>query len=415
MPDFWFVTNDSSLTLDASGQATYTYTAIPLNYSDSAKLTYDGISEVPGLSATLSNTTINMGDVVTFQVKAATSTAPGTYQITLIANSGSTTRTSTTFLIVPITSIRLSTASLNFGSIQVGQQSAPQTVTMTNFGQSAVSITNIGVGAGFSESNNCPASLGPGGQCTIAVVFAPEEPITYSGDLVITDSDPTSPQQVALTGIGLGSARVTLSAYYIGFGGQIFGTTSAPQDITLTNTGTVPYVINSITFTGNQGSDFAQTNNCGSSVPVGGSCTISLTFTPESLKLCSGTMVISDNTMNGQTTAALTGTGLTSVKVSPLYISFPAEPVGHSAPPQAVTLQNLGNALSVTGISFTGADPKDFTQTNTCGSSVPAGGSCTITITFTPRAQGSRSATLEIADDDPTSPQSVSLKGTGKS
>ena len=117
------------------------YTAVPLDYSDPAKLTYDGISEVPGLSATLSETTMNMGDIVTFQVKAATSTAPGTYQITLIANSGSTTRTSTFFLIVPITSIRLSTASLNFGSVQVGQKSAPQTVTMTNFGQSAVSIT----------------------------------------------------------------------------------------------------------------------------------------------------------------------------------------------------------------------------------------------------------------------------------
>jgi len=401
--------------LDASGQATYTYTAIPLNYSDSAKLTYDGISEVPGLSATLSKTTINMGDVVTFQVKAAASTAPGTYQVTVIANSGNTTRTSTTFLTVPTTSIRLSTASLNFGSLQVGQQSAPQTVTMTNFGKSAVSITNIGVGAGFSQSNNCPQSLAPGGQCAITIVFQPGEPITYNSNLLITDSDPASPQEVALTGVGLADARVKLSAYYVGFGGQIFGTTSAAQDITLTNTGSVPYVINSITFTGNQGPDFAQMNNCGSSVPVGGSCVISLTFTPESLDLCSGTMVISDNTVNGETTAALTGTGLTSVKVTPLNLTFPSEPVGHAAPPQTVTLQNLGNALSITGITFSGADPKDFAQTNTCGTSVPADSSCTITITFTPRAQGSRTATMEIADDDPTSPQSVYLKGTGKS
>jgi hypothetical protein len=280
MPDFWFTDNAPSATLDPSGQATYMYTATPLDYSQPANLTIDGISEVPGLSSTLSETTMNMGDIVTFQVQGATSTAPGTYQVTLVANSGSITRTSTVYVTVPTTSIRLSAVSLNFGSLQVGQKSAPQTVTMTNFGKSAISVTAIGVGVGFAESNNCPKSLAPGGQCAINVTFAPVGPLVYNGDLVIVDSDPTSPQQVTLTGTGIGVAQITLSAYTVMFGSEIFGVTSTAQNLTLTNTGSIPYVINSISFNGAQGTDFAQTNTCGSGVPVGGTCIISLTFTP---------------------------------------------------------------------------------------------------------------------------------------
>jgi hypothetical protein len=416
MPDFWFVTSDPSLTLDASGQATYTYAAIPLDYSDSANLTYDGISEVPGLSATFSAPTVNMNGTVAFQIKAATNTVPGTYQVTVIANSGSNTRTSTTYLTVPTTSIRLSTVSLSFGSIQVGQQSAPQTVTMNNFGTSAVSITSIAIAeAGFSQTNNCGGSLAPGGQCTISIVFQPHAGLPYNTDLLITDSDPASPQIVALTGTGLAVAQITMSSYYISFGAQIFGVTSAAKNVTLTNIGTIPYVINSITFTGSQGSDFAETNNCGSSVPVGGTCVFNLTFTPETLEQCSGTMVISDNTISGETTLTLKGIGITSVKVTPLNLTFPGEPVGQSAPPKTVTLQNLGNALSIGGITLGGADPGDFTETNTCGTSVPANSSCTITVTFTPQAEGNRSATMDISDDDPTSPQSVNLQGLGRS
>jgi hypothetical protein len=415
MPDFWFINNNPTLTLDASGQAVSNFTSVPLDFTQQANLTYDGISEVPGLSAQLSETTMNMGDVVTFQANAATSTAPGTYQVTLLANSGSTTRTSTFFLTVPTTSLRLSTTTLNFGNVQVGQQSSPQTVTMTNFGQSPIAISRILVGVGFSQTNNCPASLPPNVQCAINVVFTPPGGVAYNAELSIVDADPTSPQEVALTGAGLAVAQVTLSSHAVSFGSEIFGVTSAPQNITLTNTGTIAYVINSIAFTGNQGSDFAQTNTCGSSVPVGGSCTISLTFTPDSLSTCSGTMIISDNTMHGETTALLSGIGVTSVKVSPTSITFATEPVGFPSPALSVTLQNLGNTLSVTGITFGGTNPGDFTETDNCTGGVPANSSCTITITFTPQAQGARTAVMQIADGDPTSPQSVTLRGTGES
>jgi len=103
-----------------------------------------------------------------------------------------------------------------------------------------------------------------------------------------------------------------------------------------------------------------------------------------------------------------------SVKVSPTSLIFGTVLLGQSSASQTVTLQNLGNTLNISAITITGADPNDFTQTNTCGNSVPADGSCTITVTFTPQAAGSRAATLEITDDDPSA-QGAYLKGTGKS
>jgi hypothetical protein len=79
-------------------------------------------------------------------------------------------------------------------------------------------------------------------------------------------------------------------------------------------------------------------------------------------------------------------------------------------------LTNTGNAsLSVTSISVSGTNASDFTQTNTCGSSVAAGANCTISVTFKPAATGTRSANLSVADSATGSPQTLSLSGTGSS
>jgi hypothetical protein len=58
-----------------------------------------------------------------------------------------------------------------------------------------------------------------------------------------------------------------------------------------------------------------------------------------------------------------------------------------------------------------GADPQDFAETNTCGTSVAAGAHCSISVTFKPTAAGSRSATVAITDNAAGSPQSIILDG----
>ncbi|HEY3971917.1 MAG TPA: hypothetical protein VGM18_02875 [Candidatus Sulfotelmatobacter sp.] len=98
--DYWFTIDHNLLTVNPGKSVTYNLTLTPLNFSGTVNLTLDGISEVNGLSATLSATTIKSSGTSALTVTAGTNTAPGTYSITIIANSGSITRTITTQLTV---------------------------------------------------------------------------------------------------------------------------------------------------------------------------------------------------------------------------------------------------------------------------------------------------------------------------
>ena len=83
---------------------------------------------------------------------------------------------------------------------------------------------------------------------------------------------------------------------------------------------------------------------------------------------------------------------------------------GTTSAAQSLTLTNTGSApLTISSIAING----DFAQTNACGTSVAAGASCTITVTFTPTAAGTRSAMVTITDNATDSPHTVALSGTG--
>lgn len=100
---------------------------------------------------------------------------------------------------------RLSTTSLNFSTVRVGQ-SRTKNVTLSNPGKTALSITSIGItGADpgdFTQSNNCPGSLAAGKSCTISVTFKPTATGPRSAQLTVIDNAQTSPQNVALSGKG---------------------------------------------------------------------------------------------------------------------------------------------------------------------------------------------------------------------
>ena len=101
------------------------------------------------------------------------------------------------------------------------------------------------------------------------------------------------------------------------------------------------------------------------------------------------------------------------IALSPSGLTFAPQLVNTSSAPQTITLDNGDAPLTITSISVTGADTGDFTQTNDCGNSQPAGGKCTISVTFMPTASGVRSASLTIVDSAPGSPHVANLSGTG--
>jgi Abnormal spindle-like microcephaly-assoc'd, ASPM-SPD-2-Hydin len=87
---------------------------------------------------------------------------------------------------------------------------------------------------------------------------------------------------------------------------------------------------------------------------------------------------------------------------------------GGASSAQVFTLTN-SSGVSLTGLAVTiaGADPLDFSQTNTCGSSLAASATCNINVVFNPTNAGTRSATLQVTDSDPSSPQTAALSGFG--
>jgi hypothetical protein len=95
----------------------------------------------------------------------------------------------------------------------------------------------------------------------------------------------------------------------VNFGNQIHGTSSTPQNITVTNVGSTAVSITGIAITGPQASSFSQTNNCGTSLAGGAACTIAVTFTPPSTGVSNGTIGVSDNGGGNQQTVRLSGTG----------------------------------------------------------------------------------------------------------
>jgi fibronectin type 3 domain-containing protein len=109
---------------------------------------------------------------------------------------------------------------------------------------------------------------------------------------------------------------VSLTPTNVNFGLQNNGTTSAPMPISVTNKGNVALAITSVTITGPQSGDFAQTNNCGSPVAAGSSCTINVTFTPITGGSRAATATITDNAPGSPHTVPLAGTG-SGLAISP--------------------------------------------------------------------------------------------------
>ncbi|MGA2610109.1 MAG: choice-of-anchor D domain-containing protein [Terriglobia bacterium] len=320
------------------------------------------------------------------------------------ASSPQTVPLSGTGVLLPAPNV--SPTSLSFNNQLVGTTSTPQPVTVTNTGTLALSITRVGISSGWTQSNNCLPSIPADASCTINVSFQPIAGGFQTGTLTLTDLALDSPQTVSLSGTGVVPV-VSLSATSLSFPAQTVSTPSAPQALTLTNTGTAALTPLTITTSG----DFAQTNNCAGSVAAGAGCTISVTFTPTAPGNRTGTLTLTDNALNSPQRVSLSGTGVVPVvSLSATSLSFPGQTVSTPSPPQTLTLTNTGAGV-LTPLTITTIG--DFAQTNTCAGSVAASGSCTISVTFTPTASGNRTGTLTLTDNASNSPQKVSLSGTG--
>jgi hypothetical protein len=208
------------------------------------------------------------------------------------------------------------TPSLNFGTQPVGQTTT-QSAVLTNTGNIALSVSyqisafSTFLNTSYSVPNGLCATIAPGTSCSIPVSFTPSAGGPLAATLSISDNAVNFAQSVSLTGVGAAPA-VTLSTTQINFGSQDVGTTSAGLPITLTNSGSVALAISSIATSADQlpeSQDFSEKNNCGASVAVGASCTITVYFSPSVTQQEDGELLITDNAPDSPQGVSLMGTG----------------------------------------------------------------------------------------------------------
>jgi FG-GAP-like repeat/Abnormal spindle-like microcephaly-assoc'd, ASPM-SPD-2-Hydin len=284
--------------------------------------------------------------------------------------------------------------SLSFPSRGVGTSSSAQTVTISNPSAASFNISSVAASGPFTQTNNCPATLAPGQNCTINVTFSPTATGSATGAITLTDTTHASPQAIPLTGTGVNGAFLQFGPKTLTFASTQLGTTATAQSVSLSNNGNATLSITNIGITGANAANFHESGTCGSSLAAGAACTISVTFAPTTDGASNATLTITDGAPGSPHTVRLSGTGVVPhVSLSATSLSFSAAQIGNSSVAQSVALSNTGSgSLTITGISSSG----DFAQTNNCGTSLAPAGSCQISVTFTPTATGSRSGTLTV-------------------
>jgi methionine-rich copper-binding protein CopC len=321
--------------------------------------------------------------------------------------------------------VALAPASLAFGNVVENTTSAAKSLTFTNYQPTPVTLSSIAAPAPFAIApggNACSVStpVAANSSCTVYVTYAPTGvgPAPTSS-LTVQYNSSTGPQSLSSTLTGSGVPPVATDEGLLFFGNAILG-----QPITktfrFTNYQTVPTTITSISGLSGAFSINATKTTCAVSpatVPAGGYCIMGITFTPTTLGAQAGSVTLNNTSSIPAVSVNLTGTGTSPVSLSQTGMTFEAHTEGTSDPAQTSKLTNLQSVpLNISSATIIGADPGDFAVTSTCPtapSSLPAGMNCSFSVTFTPTASGSRTATLSIVQDATTAPLTISLIGPG--
>lgn len=299
---------------------------------------------------------------------------------------------------------------LTFPDTYLGVDSAAVPVTVTNNTANPVSIRGIFLYLDFKQSNDCGQVLAAFSSCTINITFRPiGNGLRRAALYLYTDVRP-SPFQVSVSGNALSGPVLTMSPTALNFPNTLVGSTSNPQLVRLSNTGSAPFNITSIT---SPQPSFLITTNCPVTLARRASCSATVRFAPQNAQSYNSTLNIADTAPGNPHSVSLAGTGLAGrprVSLSQTSISYGSVVLGFSAGPVQVVLTNTGSGnLTFSQIRLLG----DYQQTNDCPGSLAPNTSCNFFLTFSPRFNGTRKGVLQILTNAPSSPNYVKLDGTG--
>lgn len=396
-------TSAQNITVENSSSVNITINSVAASGSYSETDNCTGATLTAGQSCSIS---VTFDPTVTGSIPGAITlndTAGGSPQIVPLTGTG----------LLPLTF----SANLTFPAVNVGSSDPPQNMTLTNNQKTAVTYTYSTSGDYSAVGNGtspCNGTLAAGSKCTFGVTFTPSMDGTIKGNLTVT---PAGGNIIAagMTGSGENGSTgpLTFTPVSLSFG-NIPLTTSSSKTVTVKNTGATTLTLTSITGSGYFTVVPSGTTPCGSSLAAGKSCTVTATFTPVVAGSTLGGVTVVDSSSVSPQIQDATGTGVLDITLSPSSISFGTVTDGSASGVSVVTVvNNMSTAVPINSVVASG----DFLSvpggSPQCGASVPANSSCTLGVEFAPTFVGSITGALTVNYGAGSSPQTVSLSGTG--
>ena len=336
----------------------------------------------------------------------------------------------------PLTS---GTSTVSFAPSPLGK-AVPLTFTIKNTGTTNLTVgdlildgTNIG---DYTVTTPPDTTVSPAGNTTFVVTFNPSAGGLRTATLHIPSDDPTNTLfNIALEGKGTvplisvyqpaGTALTSGNSTPVDFLGSPVGT-GVDKSFTIKNSGQADLTVGTLTIDGLNNADFKVTSPAAATVAAGDTVTFTVTFNPSASGRRTATLHIpSNDTANSPFNVNLAGTGQTTVIAveQPAHnvlvagtsvVDFGSTTVG-SVAQRAFTIRNTGAAI-LTGVAVTGdgTNSADFTVSQQSDTTAPLNGTITFTVSFSPAASGTRTATLHVASNDATNtPFDIPLTGSG--
>jgi hypothetical protein len=414
-----------TLTVGNNGQASLVFSGISVSGAASSNYVTSGTCSTSTPVAVSGSCTV----IVTFSPSALGARAAS---LTLTSNSSSNSTAviglSGNGVPVPAPVVSFSAAQIDFGNQTLAGLYQPRTVTLTNTGTANLTFSSLALsGAGFSlvTPTPCTSPLAASAHCDIQVQFAPTTAgANYTGTITLTSNAAGSPHVVNLLGHGTTSAAPVLVwsplVSSAAFGAVNVGSLSTTQTATLSNQGPGGATLSLANAVGADASHFSVTlSGCsvGGVLYEGDTCQVILQFVPGSAGAKTANVQIASSG-SPPTALVMTGTGMggptPQMSLSAASLAFGHVRVGAQSVPIQLHLSNSGaNALHVSGIDVTGSYSMGSTTCPTLPFDLPAGAECSVAVSFSPTAEGTRTGNLRVTSDASPASVDVPLDGQG--
>ena len=269
-----------------------------------------------------------------------------------------------------------------------------------------------------STGETCNGTLSAGkGSCAITFATAGTRTLVaaYGGDANYNSSSSAPASQTVNSGT---ASPLTISPSSVDFGKVALGWFSL-RTVMITNSGSSAVTISSIAIA-KRGTDFYATSFCPATLQVGKSCYVGLAYIPDRDDVggaqASTSLLVTSNAAGSPQSVPLAGiTVYPVVTVNPGALSFAPQTVGTTSPAKIFTISNTGTApLELDRLVVTGNFAIAAGTTCKAEGRLAPSQTCNVAVTFKPTGKGTRTGSVSINDNAPSSPQNVLLSGTGK-